>query len=116
MALVGLRNLCSPAAVYLTISVVALVIILIQSSGNANVYCVGNYSCDTSNLYVVFVLKILYVLVWTWILNLICQSGLSMVSWALVLFPFILMFILIGTFLIFSSSALPLTVPTLLQL
>jgi hypothetical protein len=114
MEIVGLRDLCSPAKVYLIISVIALVIILIQSSSNPNIYCVGNFSCETSNIYMVFILKILYILLWTWILNFICRSGAPMVSWVLILFPFILMFIFIATFLIFSASALPSTVPTLL--
>jgi hypothetical protein len=114
MALVGLSNLCSPAQVYLVISLIALVIIMIQNSNNANVYCVGNYSCQTSNIYTVFILKVLYILFWTWILNLICRSGAPMVSWVLVLFPLVLMFIFIALFLVFSSSAIPSTVPTLL--
>lgn len=114
MAIVGLRNLCPPASLYLAISMIALFIIMIQSSNNANIYCVGNFSCETSNIYMVFILKALYILFWTWILNLICKSGAPIVSWVLVLFPFILMFIFIALFLIFSASAVPVTVPTLL--
>jgi hypothetical protein len=111
MDFVGIRNLCAPAKFYLVISMFAIVIILVQSLTSSNVYCVGNYSCDATNVYIVFLLKTLYILFWTWLLNIICRSGMPMVSWFLVLMPFILMFILIAMFLIFSS-----TVPTSFEL
>ena len=104
MDFVGIRNLCAPAKFYLVISTIAIVIILIQSLSSSNLYCVGNFSCDASNIYIVFVLKMLYILFWTWLLNIICRSGMPMVSWFLVLIPFILMFVFIAMFLIFSST------------
>jgi hypothetical protein len=114
MDFIGIRNLCSPAYFYLVISLIALVIIMIQSSSNPNIYCVGNYSCETSNIYMVFVLKLLYVLFWTWILNIICRNGLSTLAWVLVLFPILLMFFFISMFLFFSASGIPSTVPSLM--
>ena len=98
MAIVGLRNLCAPAYVYLVISTFALLVMLGQNlgSGNVNMYCLGDYSCSTSNLTLLFIMKALYVLFWTWVLNLICRAGVPVLSWFLVLFPFILMFILIA--------------------
>jgi hypothetical protein len=40
-------------------------------------------------------------------LNLICKAGLPGVSWALLLFPFILMFIFIIIFMMYSSADVP---------
>ena len=99
MALTGLKNLCTPAYVYLVISMIALVVMIIQNFGYFNKYCVGTYTCDVSSTFLVFVIKFLYILFWTWILNLICKSGSPEISWFLVLLPFILFFIFIALFI-----------------
>lgn len=100
MAVKGLSNLCPPAKLYLGISVIALVIMAIQNLGSLNTYCLGNYSCQVSSTLLIFVVKIVYVLFWTWILNLICNAGLPMLSWFLVLIPFVIMFILVGALML----------------
>jgi hypothetical protein len=96
MAFTGLRNLCTPAYVYLVISVIFIVISAIQNYGNVNVYCLGSYSCDVSSTFLIFLIKLLYVLFWTWVLNLICRAGYSNVSWFLLLLPLLLIFILLA--------------------
>ena len=96
MAIVGLRQLCTPAYVYLVISVIAIIVMFVQNFGNSTTYCLGSYTCDVTNVFLIFVLKIVYVLFWTWILNLICSSGATPVAWFLLLLPFILFFILIA--------------------
>jgi hypothetical protein len=96
MAVVGLRNLCTPALLYFVLSAVAITMLAFQNMGNNQVYCVGAYSCPTSSIVAIFLLKIVYVLFWTWLLNIICKSGYETLSWFLVLLPFILLFILIG--------------------
>jgi len=68
----------------------------IQNFGNKNVYCLGSYACNTSNTMTLFILKVIYVLFWTWILNIICKSGYETVSWILVLVPYIFMFLMIA--------------------
>jgi len=78
----------------------SIILMIIQNAGNTNTYCLGNYSCIVSNTAWVFVGKALYVVFWTFILNLICSQGYKNISWFLVLFPFILFFILIGLFMI----------------
>lgn len=45
---------------------------------------------------VVFVMKIIYILFWTYILNLMCKDGHREISWFLVLIPFILLFSVAG--------------------
>lgn len=96
MAIKGLKNLCAPALFYLVISLASLVIMAFMNYGNERVYCIGYYSCDVSSVYLIFILKLLYIIFWTWVLNLICGAGASVISWLLVLFPIILFFILIG--------------------
>ena len=96
----SLRNLCSPALFYLVISLSALLVMFLQNSTNEKVYCLGYYSCDVPSVFLIFVVKILYILFWTWVLNLICRDGYPIVSWVLVLLPIVLFFVLIGLMMI----------------
>ena len=94
--MIGLRNLCTPAYVYLVISGIALVVMYIQNIGNHDIYCLGSYNCDVTNTNMIFIMKALYVVFWTWLLNIICRGGAPSFAWLLVLFPFILLFVMIG--------------------
>ena len=100
MAIVGFKNLCAPAALYLTISLIMVFIIAFYNYGNEHVYCVGYYTCPVSSIYLVFVMKLIYIIFWTWVLNLICRAGVPIISWLLVLAPILLFFVLIGLLLI----------------
>lgn len=95
--------LCAPAKLYLVISVISLFLMWTQNVGSGSLYCVGNYSCDMPNKSVVFLIKVLYIAFWTWLLNLLCKSGVPVVSWILVLLPLVLMFVLIGAFLLLNG-------------
>ena len=100
MAVVGFKKLCPPALFYLVISIIAVVIMAFQNYGNENLYCLGMYSCNVSSVYLIFIVKIVYIIFWTWVLNLICNAGAPAISWLLVLLPVILFFILIGMMMI----------------
>ena len=95
-----LNELCSPALFYFVISIVGLLLILFQNVGNRNSYNLGNFSCRVPNTMMVFVIKIIYIVFWTWILNLICKDGYKTISWLLVLLPWILMFMIVGMIMI----------------
>jgi len=92
----SLKELCTPALIYFIISIIGLVIVLIQNLGNSNSYNVGSFSCRVPNTTIVFIVKLIYILFWTWVLNLICRDGHSTISWLLIKFPFILLFVIIG--------------------
>lgn len=97
MAIIGIRKLCDPAFVYLFISMLALIIMgLQQKYNNINMYYLGMYSCEVSSVYLIFVIKLIYVLFWTWILNIICRNVSTELAWFLVVLPFILLFIFIA--------------------
>jgi hypothetical protein len=91
-----LKELCTPAAIYFIISILGLVIIMFQNLGNRDSYHVGNFSCRVPNTFLVFVVQFIYILFWTYVLNLICKDGHSGLSWLLVLIPWILLFVLMG--------------------
>lgn len=99
-----LKKLCTPALVYFMISSFSLIVMLIQNSNNTNMYCVGPYECYVNNTSTVFLVKVLYILFFTWLLDVFCKAGYSSVSWFFVLFPFILMFVLIGAFILTSAG------------
>lgn len=96
MAIAGLRDLCTPAVVYFALSIITLIVIATQNVGYTNIYCLGSYTCDVSNTGLIFLVKFVYIIFWTWILNLICRAGAPTLSWILVLLPYILLFVLLG--------------------
>ena len=65
--------LCNPAMLYLILSII---VILMGFSAQVQVG--------------VFVVKLIWMVVWVYILNLLCSKGYTTVSWVLVLLPFIL--------------------------
>lgn len=90
------KNLCTPAFLYLLISVILFVVIAVQNFGNTNRYCVGEHECFVPNTFTVFVVKALYILFWTFILNALCKAGYKEISWLILLLPLIMFFILIA--------------------
>ena len=95
-----IKKLCTPAYVYLVISVVSIIALMFQNSGNETTYCVGSFECPVPNTAVVFLLKFLYVAFWTFVLDSICKAGHKQFSWFLVLLPFILFFVILGLFML----------------
>jgi len=88
------KNLCTPAFVYFAVSILGLILIIFNNLGNTNIYNLGTFSANVPNTTLIFVIKLIYILFWTWILNLICRDGHSGVAWLLVLFPFVLIFLI----------------------
>ena len=97
------RHLCKPAMVYLVVSAVVLVAIAYQNMGLNNMYCMGDFSCYVPSTVAVIFSEALYILFWTWILNLMCRTGYASISWFLVVFPLVLFFVLIGLMMLMSS-------------
>lgn len=92
----SLKSLCTPASLYFVISMIALFMVLFQNLGNTNSYNVGNFSCRVPSTILVFVIKFIYIVFWTYVLNLICRDGHVGVSWLLVLLPWLLLFVIMG--------------------
>ena len=104
-----IQKLCTPAYVYLVISIIALVLMGLQNVSDNTMYCAGSYSCAVSNTALIFIIKLLYIAFLTWVLNLICKSGAPVVSWVLVLLPLVLMFLLVGIFFLSKGKMMPTT-------
>ena len=91
-----LKQLCTPAYVYFIISVLAIAISVFQNIGNSTKYALGSFSCSVPSCMLIFVLKIVYIIFWTWVLNLMCKDGHTGIAWFLVLLPFVLLFAIIS--------------------
>ena len=84
----GLASLCAPAVLYLAFSATQIII-------------------DTfRGLYNTAFLKMFVTFVFTVVLNLLCQKGLTIVSWFIVFIPFIMMTI-ITSLLLFAFGLNP---------
>ena len=97
------KDLCTPASIYFVISMVFFVIAVVQNLGNTSNYCLGKFSCYVNNTTGVFVLKLLYILFFTWLLNVFCKAGYKRLSWFLLLLPYVVMFGLIGLMMYYSK-------------
>jgi len=91
----SVKELCSPALFYFVVSIVGLLIVALQNMGNNNELMIGSSMLNVQNNPVVFIVKLVYILFWTWILNLICKDGHSGISWLLVFLPIILFVLLL---------------------
>jgi len=97
--IVGFRNLCSPAHFYFVISLISIVVMIYQNNNSTgNVYCLGEYTCNGNKTFII-IASIIYMLFWTWILNIICRAGATYVAWFLVLLPFLMFFIALLSFM-----------------
>ena len=97
----NIDSLCQPAFLYFLISVISMVAMMIQNlTKGKNVLCLGEYQCTTATAPFVFLAEGVYILFWTKIIDILCKRGMTNIAWFLVLFPYILMFILIGLFML----------------
>ena len=79
MARSDFTKLCNPAKLYLVVSVLGLVYGLFQ-----------RFSIVTLGT------NFIFVILWTMVLNWLCSVGMKMVSWILVLLPYLMMFLSAG--------------------
>jgi hypothetical protein len=96
----SIKELCMPAMVYFVLSILTILIVFIQNLGNTNRYKIGNYSCRVTNTTLLFIVKIIYVLFWTYVLNLICKDGHRELSWILLFLPFFVFMLMVIFFML----------------
>jgi len=92
------KELCSPAKFYFIIATISYILMVAQNINCKERFYLGTYSCE-QNTPVILFLNALYIVAWTWIINLICSVN-KTISWVIVLFPFIMLFIILGVVLI----------------
>ena len=99
-----LSQLCTPSYIYFIISILAIAISIVQNMGNSGRYTLGMYSCRVPSCLAVFIVKIIYILFWTWVLNLMCKDGHSGIAWFLVLLPFVMLFVIMGMVMMYQKK------------
>jgi len=97
-----IKSLCKPAKFYLYLSIAGLVMSIIQNMRmfDNTCYKCGSFSVFVPSVLMIFAFKIVYIMFWTYVLNLLCRDDNSRLAWVLVLFPFILFFVILGLLLI----------------
>ena len=100
-----LRSLCTPAYVYLAMSVFFLIMLMFQNAGNSIEFCAGNFGCEVSSTAAVLLANGAYVAFWTFVLHALCKAGYTNISWFLLLLPFVAGFVFIGLFMAHQLSA-----------
>jgi len=98
-----LKELCTPAFLYFVLSMLGLFVSVIQNLGNTRRYNLGMLSTRVPSTFLVFVVNVIYILFWTWVLNLMCKDGHKEIAWFLVIIPFILLFLIMGSMMGGSS-------------
>jgi hypothetical protein len=66
-------NICPPALLYLILSIFSIL-----------------FAFSMNVVPMLILSKLFFALLWTWFLNFLCAKGYKIVSWILVLFPFII--------------------------
>ena len=98
-----LRKMCTPATIYFLLSLIFLVILGISNLKESERLCLGDYSCYVGNNTIVFLINAVYILFWTFILDLMCKNGYTSLSWIILLFPFVFSFIILALAMMNSS-------------
>lgn len=95
-----LRNMCTPATIYFVISLIGLILVGVNNLDNSDRVCVGDYNCYVGNNTTIFIINAIYILFWTFVLDLMCKAGYSSLSWFILLLPFIILFIVFATLMV----------------
>jgi len=98
------KKLCTPAMIYFVISISTLLVMILFNIGNTSSFCMGEYECPVDNVFVIYVIKLAYLLFVTIILDSLCKNGYSGISWFLVFFPIMFYFIVLGLFMIRQNT------------
>ena len=71
----NISDLCTPAFIYFAISFIYLII---TSFKNFNI--------------ITTIVTLFFILLWSWLLNVLCRNGYSIISWLIIVLPFLLLF------------------------
>ena len=67
-----ISQLCTPAMIYFVISFIYLIF---SSFSNFNI--------------ITIIIKFFFIMIWSWLLNLLCSNGYSVISWLIIVLPFL---------------------------
>ena len=85
--------LCTPAHIYLVVSLLSFVLLAYYDRYHINASCLGSFHCNNNKPWKVYLVILAFIAFWTWILQLQCTNGLTMLAWAEIILPILAMFI-----------------------
>lgn len=96
-----IHALCTPAYVYLGVSILGFISMLIQNCNDISKYKAGAWETKVPcHNITFFIFKAIYILFWTVILDKLCKNGYRKLAWFFFLMPLIFMFAMIGLFIL----------------
>lgn len=94
-----LKKICLPAKIYLAILIITVIIAIFQGVGLA-----------------IVLFKVVFGLIWTWLLNWICSKGYTSLSWVILLLPYVLLFLIVATTVevvnVLKATQTPVVIPS----
>ena len=99
----NLLNMCTPATIYFVISLIGLILVGVNNVDNNDKICIWNYNCYVGNNITVFIVNAIYILFWTFLLDLMCKNGYTSISWFVLLLPFLLSFLFLAMVMMKSN-------------
>lgn len=69
-----MSEICAPAIVYLVLAILLIIGMIVKH-------------CKASTI----IVKAIFLILWTWFLNFLCNQGYSGISWFLVILPFVVL-------------------------
>ena len=102
-------KLCAPSKIYFFMAFILLFLSFVtdMKTKDKNKVCLGKLHCENKPLY--YFMNVLFILVWTWVLNKLCNAGWNKLSWFLLLFPFfmlVILFIMISFFVVRMAKSM----------
>ena len=100
-----MAQMCAPSQVFSVLAVISVIIYLINMFTSANIRTVDvtDYMYKTNamnNAYIALAVKIVMLILYGYVLQVLCDNKLEKVAWIILLFPFLL----IGFTVLYSSS------------
>jgi hypothetical protein len=92
------KSLCLPSKVYFVLAVIGILLSIFLPAVFGGASFLGQ------------AIHIVYVVFWTWVLNLICKAGYKWLSWVLVLAPFVVAFFVVALVLNSDQAQTPIVV------
>jgi len=92
--------------IYFLISASTLLMMIFSNWGNNKRFCMGEFECPVENLFLIYIIKLGYLLFVTIVLDSLCKNGYSSISWFLVFLPLLFYFLVLGLFMIKQNSTL----------
>ncbi len=100
------KSLCTPAQLYVGLSVLSLIALVVQNCLDPYNFCIGSFRTRSTieSKIVYLVLKVAYILFWSWVINKACKKGWNKLAWLILLFPFVAGFVLSGVLFLLIAT------------